>query len=237
MSLRRIIVTIARMSSESDTPKILKRLLLPLFLATAALVLGASACGEASKGTKSTPGHSSNTTAASTDPSTNASGNKSHSEYTTIDGDKDNDVGAPYDDTNNNEMLDYGHAAAAADQRAVTALIKHYYAAAVAGEGAKACSMLVADLAKAVAEDYGRKSAGPSYLSSGTTCPVVMGLLFKHLHSQLATAVPQMQVTHVRLVGSHGLAVMSFGGLERQIPVIREGRTWKVEALLDSEAP
>ena len=202
--------------------------LLLILLTVAMFSLGPVACGGANSGADSasiaSPSTVSNTAPAPT--------------YAKADSDKDNDIGAPYDDTNNSGILNYGHAANATDERAIAALVKRYYATAVAGDGSKACSMIVSSLSKAVVEDYGHGSAGSPYLSSGKTCSAVMALLFKHSHSQLAAELPKLKVSHVRLLGDRGLAVLTFGAMpERQIPIGLEGHTWKVQALLDSELP
>jgi hypothetical protein len=65
-----------------------------------------------------------------------------------------------------------------------------------------------------------------------------MTLFFKHFHKQLTVEWPKLKVTGVRLQHHHGFAVLSFGSLpERQILVAREGHTWKISALLDTELP
>jgi hypothetical protein len=211
------------------------KLLLAL-LATVPLSVGAAACG----GTTQSGGSETTQTRSATTASTQAattSGTASTGYYVKADQDKDNDVGAPYDDTNNNSVLDYGHAASPSDDKAVTALVKRYYTAAAAGDGASACSMIIPSLAKAVPEDYGR-APGPTYLRGGKSCPAVMSLLFKHSHQQLATYLATLKVVRVRLNGKNGLVVLSFGTLpERQISVDQHGSAWKIEALLDSELP
>ena len=190
------------------------------------LVLGAAGCG-ASGGAGST-NHT---------PSTAATGVESSSGYAKADRDKDNDFSYA-DDTNNDEILDYAQPAGPADARSITALIKRYYAIAVAGDGAKACSMLYVTLAEAAVEDYGYGSAGPAYLTQGRSCPGVLDLMFKHFHNQLVAELSSLKVTRVRLKHHHGLAVLSFGTMpERQINVRRERHTWKLEALLDSALP
>ena len=199
-----------------------------ILLITALLSLWASACGDAGKSTKSSADAATTSTASAT---------TSTPSYTRVDSDKDNDVGAPYDDTNNDSALDYGHAASSADKQAVTALVKRYYTIAATDDGAQACPLIVSGLSKAVAEDYGHGSAGPSYLSSGTTCQAVMTLLFKHNHDQLAYELAKLEVPRVRLIGHNGIAILRFGALEREISVSREGHTWKLETLLDTELP
>jgi hypothetical protein len=72
----------------------------------------------------------------------------------------------------------------------------------------------------------------------GTTCAAVLTLLFKHDHPQLVAELPKLEVARVRLIEHHGIVILHFGTLpERQIPVAREGHTWKLQGLLDSEVP
>jgi hypothetical protein len=172
----------------------------------AAALLGVSiaACGSSRSANSEPQASNAAPSAASTEASTE--------DLTKVDRDKDND-NAPYDDTNNNGVMEYGHAAGASDTQAITALIKRYYAIATAGDGAQACTMLYITLAESVAEDQGKGSAGAPYLSQGTTCPTVMSLLFKYYHSQLALELPLLKVTHVGLIQHHGLA--PFSALER----------------------
>ncbi len=185
------------------------------------------------------------TTAVSRSTSTNASKAVSSKPTDTapapvetkVDGDKDNDLGAADDDSNNDSVLDYGHAAAPAEAHAIKALVERYYAAALAENGAKACSILYSTLAESVPEDYGQSPPGPAYMR-GTTCPTVMTLFFKHVHPQVALEYPKLKVVRVRLVERHGLVVLRFGRLpEREIPVDREGHTWRISALLDTPLP
>jgi hypothetical protein len=208
--------------------------LLALF-AIAAIAAGVCACGGASTGTQSASHASSSAAPSSSTAATGASNNTSTTDYTKADSDKDNDIGAPHDDTNNNSELDFGHAANAADKRTVTALVKRYYATALAGDGAKACSMIYSTLAEAVPEDYGQPP-GPLYMRGAKTCPAAMALLFKHFHTLLTLEVPKLEVTRVRLIEHHGYALLSFGELpEREILVAREGRVWTMNGLFDSE--
>jgi hypothetical protein len=192
------------------------------------LSLGASACG----GSSSSPKASS--PASASDP-TSTSESETTAGYTKVDADKDNDGGGPIDEKSNSRDMNFGHAASVSDKRKVTALVKRYYAIALAGDGAKACSMLYSTLAEAVPEDYGEFS-GPSYMRGSKTCEEGMTLLFAHFHALLALEVPKLAVTRVRLIEHHGFALLSFGSLpERQIVIDREGHTWKIDGLTDSE--
>jgi len=207
-----------------------------VLLVTASLGASAAACGSANLGTGSSSSVS-HTIASSTASKVSAP-NSTQEDYLTADRDHDNDLEATIDDTNNDDSVDYGHAASAADKRAVTVMLKRYYAAATAENGAEACSMIVSSLAESVLEDYGPGSPGPSYLKVGTSCASVMTLLFRHFHSRLTVELPKLEVARVRLVGHKGLAVLSFDSMpEREIQVGRQGGIWKVDALIDHELP
>jgi hypothetical protein len=157
--------------------------------------------------------------------------------YRKVDKDKDNDIYAPYDDSNNNAAFHFGEAAEAAELRTITALVKRYYTIALADKGAKACTMLYSPLAEAAAEDYGQPG-GPAYARGAKTCQAVLSDVFHHYHAQLAAEVPKLAVSTVRLQGRRGYAMLKFGHFaERELAVEREGSTWRLAAFMDNELP
>lgn len=193
-------------------------------LATALLGVGAVGCGSTAKGRDSTSS-SSGAVATGTSTTSPGSGTTSAQNHATA---------YRYPDHTKSEV-DYGRAVGSADKQAVTQVVKRYYAAAAREDGAGACSMIAPSLAKIVAEDYGHGSQGPPYLRAGKTCPAVMTLLFKHSHNQLRAELTRLKVTRVLLIDRSDLAILSFGRVpEREIRVSREGRTWKIQSLLDS---
>jgi hypothetical protein len=199
------------------------------------LALGASvaACGSSSA-TDSSRDASHN---VSTEESATSTAEEAPADYRKADADKDNDIGAPYDDRNNHEALSYGHAADASDERTILDLVKRYYVTALAGNGAKACSLLYSPLAEAAPEDYG-EVPGPTYLRGANTCKAVLTRLFRHFHSQLAVQVRVLRVRHVRIQSGHAVALLSFAGMpERELQITREGHVWKIAALLDGPLP
>ncbi len=156
---------------------------------------------------------------------------------TRVDADKDNDVGASDDDTNNNRAFALGRPASLSERRAATALIKRYYAVALAGDGARGCTMLYSTLAEAAVEDDAQPP-GPLYMRGAKTCAEVLNRLFVHFQAQLAAEVPKLEVTRVRMERHHGIASLRFGALpEREISVAQEGHTWKMTTILDQELP
>lgn len=209
----------------------MKWLLALLTIGPLSLVI--SACGGSTDLARPTAQPSAQTATQATTPTNTTT----PLDFRKADSDRDNDVGTPGDDTNNDSVLNYAHAASTADKQAIASLIKRYYAAAVAENGAKACALLYSTFAEGVPEVYGQSPPGPPYMR-GTTCPTVMTLYFKHFHRQLVAQAPVLQVSRVRLQEHHGFAVLTFGKMpERRIPVAREGRVWRVEALLDSPLP
>lgn len=148
------------------------------------------------------------------------------------DRDEDDYVNLPDDD--NPSPVGYV-LADSSDRKAITALVKRYYAVALKEDGASGCAMFPPIFAKAIPLDYGK--LGPSYLRRAAgTCPAVMSLLFKHEHRTLAREVPQMKVVRVSLGGDRGAAFIRFGPLhERFIVVQRENNTWTIAGVLDGE--
>jgi hypothetical protein len=172
---------------------------------------------------------------ASTNDSTTTASTESPLADIKADSDKDNDVGAPGDDKQNTSALGFGHAASPSEQRAITALVKRYYAAGFAENGAKACSMIYSTLAESIPEDYSQ-TPGVPYMRGAKTCSASMTLFFRHYHPLLALEIPKLKVVRVRIEEHHGLVLLSFGTLpEREIYVSRERHVWKMTGLLDVE--
>jgi hypothetical protein len=142
--------------------------------------------------------------------------------------DRDNDGDRNDDDEG---VLDYGHAADAADRGQSVALIKRYFAAAAAANGARACSLLAPFIAESVVEDDGRTTA-----LYGNSCAAVMSKLFKLHHALLLAKDESMRIPSIRVEGSDkALAILEFTAIPevRQIAERRVGGTWYVLELLD----
>lgn len=151
------------------------------------------------------------------------------------DGDNDSSGGKSRYDSDDQRTADFGHPASSAEGATIAALVRRFYAAAAAGNGEKACSMLYSVFAEAVPEDYGTSPPGPGY-ARGTTCPAVLTRVFTHFREQILSKSPKLQITQVRVMGRAGIVLLSFGALpERIIHVLREGQTWRIQALLDEE--
>lgn len=148
-------------------------------------------------------------------------------DFSTYKNDRDNDGDHNDDDAG---VLDYGHAADATDHRISVALVTHYFAAAAADDGARACSLLIPFVAESVVENEGHTPG-----LHGKTCAVVMSKLFKQRHAVLAMKSATLKVIGVRVEGNKALAILDFPTIPevRQITERRDGSTWKLEDLLD----
>jgi hypothetical protein len=152
--------------------------------------------------------------------------------YVHDDGDEDGDdphQRGPYQNDDDGLLRSYGGRAGAADTRAIATLVKRYYIASTAGDGARACSLLSATLAKGLAS----QPSGPDHRPGG--CATALAQLLSQQHSHLASEDPStMTVTGVYVKGIQGLATLGFRkSWESEILLQREGPKWKLNALFD----
>ena len=123
----------------------------------------------------------------------------------------------------------YGRAVDAANAEAIATLVRRYYAAAAAENGALACSLTYYIEVETLPERYGGPP-GPRWLSGASTCPALLSRVFKHFHSQL---VGPVNVMAVRVKKGVAEALVSFPGLpDGVVKARREGGLWKVDGLL-----
>jgi hypothetical protein len=202
-----------------------------ILLAAAALAVAISACGSTDPhegaGRVASRAHGGISTAPPTEPvAAPAAADRDH----------DGDSGSADIDPAN--ALGFaGRASRAPDRTAITALIKRYYAAALAQDGAKACGLFYSPLVEAAAEDYG-VPGGPRYALGAKSCPEVATDVFHHFHAALVAEVPRLRVLRVLVRRRQGAALVGFGPLpERELSLILEGRRWRVSALGDRELP
>lgn len=193
-------------------------------------------------------------------PAASASVSKSNLEEAKLDADKDGDSAHPDEDelskppsvdrdndtdssghaaydSDDQSIADFGHSANASQSAQIGALVRRYYAVATAENGNAACSMLYSTYAEAIPEDYGTSPPGPSY-ASGSTCPVVMSEIFTHFHDRLTARLAKLHISRVRVREHQGVVILSFGSMPvSEIRVSREGRIWRILALIDTDLP
>jgi hypothetical protein len=159
--------------------------------------------------------------------------------YLRGDGDVDDADGR---DEDNYRISHYGHVVSAAQERAIATLVRRYYAAGVAGDGATACSLIYPSLANSPSLGEAAEAAYPPAPGvpplRGESCARIMSSLFKEDHRRLAADIDGMEVTSMRVKGNKGVVLLGFRTTpERQIPVRRRHARWKIDALLDEELP
>jgi hypothetical protein len=202
-----------------------------VLLASVLLALAANACGSTTKVVGSTPS-SSGSGSTREAPTSVPSHSEPPGSYLKWDGDKPDDGSGQRGNDDPPFLKSYGAPARATDRRAVSALVKRYYVAAAAENGATACSLLTSALANSVAAGVGQPTPG-----AGSNCASSMSLLLKQQHQVLAAREPAtMVVIGVYVKGDLGLALLGFRRTpESTIIVEREAHVWKIDALFDSE--
>lgn len=192
-----------------------------LALATIALLgLWLAACGGSSDDT----GHTSKASSAAAGVSTDAPRPKDSN-----DGDRDSEGDDDY------VFLNYGHAAGAAEMRAIATALGHYYTDIATDDNAGVCSMLTATLLETVIDQY---SQAPGL--HGKTCAAVVAKFFRPYRREIVAELPSLRVTVARIGEEEmGLVVFRFATVHelRKIALRRESGAWKVRALLDSAMP
>jgi hypothetical protein len=117
------------------------------------------------------------------------------------------------------------------DRRAIARLVRGYFAAARAGNGAAACRLIRRDVAASLPH------AVPPY-ARGRTCPPIMARLFAVNRVQLVAEAARLVHVHAYVKGDEGWALVTFRGLAtRGFPVAHETRIWKLGTVFDQELP
>lgn len=129
----------------------------------------------------------------------------------------------------------FGHAADPSDRKTITNLVKNYYSAIAAADGAKACSLLFFVIVESAAETYGQTATNAT-AGRGKTCGAVMSKVFAATHRQLVAENSHLKVIAIRVQAKRAWVLLRFGPASvRRLVVYREGDTWKVGELLDTE--
>jgi hypothetical protein len=193
-----------------------------LSLTAVLLCLGAVGCGASGSGGTTTPSNVANT---ATLPQPELKGDS--------DSDSDSYGLGPDPDTSRT----FGYPVSASEARAITALVKRYYAIAATEDGARACTTMYSALAESLAETYGGPYGVPSL--RGTTCAQVLSKLFKQRHGSIAADSATLRVVAVRALGRRGSVLLSFGGKRptHYMEMRRELGSWKIDRMLDGESP
>jgi hypothetical protein len=209
-------------------------------LAASLLSVGAGACGATSDGAGSHSNAPADAVPANTAPAAATSATEPSGSYLSSDGDSDNDDRADpsqsFEKTDTLATSTFGREMSATERPAVVALIKRYYAAAAADDGALACPLLDPTLATGLGERQSQgQGQGHAAQSHGGGCAAAVSALFNQQHTQLmADEVATMSVIDVHVQGNEGIVTVAFrNALSGRIPIRRQGRAWKLGGLFD----
>jgi hypothetical protein len=127
----------------------------------------------------------------------------------------------------------FGHAAGPAEARAIIAVVKRYYVAAAARDGAEGCRLLYSLLAETLVDEYGHVAS-----VSGSTCAAVLTKLFDNNHREAVRNLAKFHPFSIRAGSEHGLALYRIEPTTiRRMIVRREHGLWKIDALLNVAMP
>ncbi len=152
------------------------------------------------------------------------------------DGDSDGPTPESYDfpDRDDRATFAYGHTASAAEARAIASVVRAYYAAAAAGNGAAGCKVLLAGFAGSLAEAYAEVS-GPPYLRGARTCAAVMSALFRHFRPELEEAIT---VVEVRVADGRAQVIVGSRRMRASsISLVRSDGAWRVNEIIGQALP
>jgi hypothetical protein len=184
------------------------------------LCVGATACGSASQSDSSTRENSSTTTSTRTGYATNGTAHVG------------SDSQSALPPQNEDYISTFGHEAPEPDRREIATLVQHYYAAGIAGDGAKACSMLPASVARVVPEEYGSPPGGSPELR-GKTCATVLAKMFRHVPGQTPADIATTRIMGVRLLGNEAYVQLTSPSMPTgEMYVKREHGKWTIELLI-----
>jgi hypothetical protein len=219
----------------------------PLLLLPALALLGlaAGACGRGGAGSPARSARAVSTPTAALTSSSNRLrgdeddddllGESKQTEEVDSDSDTDNDVAdrnahRGFYDTDDRRVRGFGRPAKPAERRAIAALVKRYYAAALAGDGATGCALTTAGRAESLYEDDAQ-----TYSPGATTCPPILAGAFRAFHSQLTAPV---RVLAVRVQGRRALATLGSPVMRASfIQAKYERGAWKIDNVLARRLP
>jgi hypothetical protein len=197
--------------------------------------MNVAACGGVGTGVRTAPSEPPTAPLASASTTTVSTTQTQLALHQDMDKDSDNPGRKSYFDADDYNAPNYPYAASAVERRTAAAVLKRYLTAAVADDGAAACSLIYSLFAETIPESYGLPPLGSPALR-GDTCAKVMTKMFKQQHKQLAAELPTLEVASVRVSHNRGLAVLHFKDMPpRSITMHRERGVWKVDAVLDTE--
>jgi hypothetical protein len=218
--------------------------LAPTLLTTLLLSVGVAACAgggeghETSSKSPTTTATARPTTTVASVPLTSAPPAHRPGVNDSYDGDDHNPRNGFLSENNDDwEVERFGQAASPAEVESAERFVGEYFSAAVSGDGAKACALLIPSLAGGIGGSYEKR--GDAVYLHGKTCAEVMAKLFTHEHKGIVKQAHGLRVTAVRELRGSGRVLFESAGMRERhyMALTRYGSDWKFNALLDSPYP
>lgn len=148
-------------------------------------------------------------------------------------GGPDNDVDTPvpesyrFPDSDDREAFAFGHSPGSASS-AINAVVKRYFAAAAAEDGASGCRLLIPSLASTVPD--ANVGANGAVRGRRSTCAAALQSVFTHYHGELEGTV---QVASIRVKEATAQVIVTSRTLRAgEIFLTRQSGSWWIEELL-----
>ena len=143
--------------------------------------------------------------------------------------DNDSDEPVPesykFPDSDDRPVFEFGKPARAATRGEIAAVVKRYYAAGAAGDGAGACEVFMPFLANGAAQEY----TLPGQSHHFPTCAALMSAMFAQSRQELSAPVT---VVSVRVRGHEARAIVASRTLRAsQLELMRHAGSWRMLAL------
>jgi hypothetical protein len=130
-------------------------------------------------------------------------------------------------------IQEYGAKAPSSDTAAIAGIVKRYYAAVAAGDGSRACALMSTEISRTIVATFANSPA-----LRGKGCSSIVQALYKIPAGRARAAFAKVQVTSVRVKGDRAFALLrSPSSPSGEMPMLREGGAWKVNALMGSNLP
>lgn len=149
-----------------------------------------------------------------------------------VEGDFDGSSGSYYD-SDDQDVIGFGHSAGGADRSDIVALVKRYHKLAARQDGVGACDLLNPVLAELVTETYSQVRV------RHRTCASVLSAYFGTIHRELVGEDTAIAVGDVRIGEGRGFAMIGSFRVKprRDMPVKQYKGVWKIDDVLDTTLP
>ena len=143
-------------------------------------------------------------------------------------------AGSEQSDAGAGSIETFGEEAAPGDRDAAATTVQGFLRAQADGDSATACSLMGAS----TMENLQVFVEGAASESLNTPCPKLVEVLRSQIPAKKLAQGDRIQVIGVRIEGDRGFVLYRDArGTESAFPVVREGSTWKVAAIVGQSLP